>query len=161
VNVEFFPGHGTPLHLVEEAVRVVRREAREEKKGRGRAYDQVWCIFDRDEHPKLPQAFDLARRHDVRTAFSNPCLELWFLLHFQDQTGDIHRYAAQRAARDHLGCDKNLTEAALKALALPERFAAAKKRALALKAKHLDDGSPADSNPSSGVWQLIDEIQGT
>jgi hypothetical protein len=161
VNVEFSPDNGTPLHLVEEAVRVKQREAREEKRGRGRAHDQVWCIFDRDEHPFLPEAFAPARKHGVRTAFSNPCLELWFLWHFQDQTGHIERREAQRTARGYLGCDKNLTEAALKALALPERFAAARKRAQALETKHLGDGSPAAGNPSSDVWQLIDLIRGT
>lgn len=161
VNVEISPEHGTPLHLVEAAVQCKQREAREEKKGRGRAHDQIWCVFDRDEHPFLPDAFKLAQDHGVLTAFSNPCLELWFLWHFQDQTGHIERHDAQRAARDHLGCDKNLTGAALKELGHPERFALAKKRALALDAKHLGDGSPAANNPSSKMWQLIDEIQGT
>jgi hypothetical protein len=43
-------------------------------------------MFDRDEHPNFARAIDLADRHGIKLAMSNPCLELWFILHFEDQT---------------------------------------------------------------------------
>ena len=45
--------HGTPLSLVNHAAEAKRRETRDEKKGRGRAHDEVWCVFDNDEHPHV------------------------------------------------------------------------------------------------------------
>lgn len=50
--------HGAPLSLVDRAVEAKRREARDEKKGKGRAHDEVWCVFDRDEHPNIAEALD-------------------------------------------------------------------------------------------------------
>jgi hypothetical protein len=160
VTVEFAEEHGTPMTLVQLAVSTKMQEERDERRGRGRGHSQIWCVFDRDEHPYLPEAFALAGAHGIHTAYSNPCLELWFLWHFQDQTSHIERHDAQRVCRTHLKCDKNLTNPALQALAEPSRYAQAKRRAHSLDTKHLGDGSPANSNPSSTVWRLIDTIQG-
>lgn len=43
---------------------------------------QHWAVFDRDQHPDIPQAFRDARRYGVRVAFSHPSFDLWLLLHF-------------------------------------------------------------------------------
>jgi hypothetical protein len=158
VNIEIDPFRGGPLQLVEKAVEAKAGEVRDERKQRGRAHDQTWCVFDRDEHPNIPEAFALADRHGIGVAFSNPCLELWFLLHFQDQTAHVERHTAQDQAEGHLHCSKTLTELALASLI--ERYHDAKARAVSLDEKHAGDGSPPRSNPSSGVWQLIDVIQG-
>lgn len=97
---------GLPMPLVKRAIEAKRQDERNQKKGRGRARDQVWCVFDRDEHPDVEPAMRLAGEHGIRTVLSNPCLELWFLLHFRDQNSYIHRDEAQRLARKHLGCPK-------------------------------------------------------
>jgi len=40
-------------------------------------------------------------------------------------------------------------------------FAGAKARAIALEKRHVGDGTRfPDDNPSSGVWRLVDAIQG-
>lgn len=156
VLVEIDPYRGAPLQLVERAVEAKRIETREEKRGRGRPHNQIWCVFDRDEHPNFAQAIDLANRHDIKLAISNPCIELWFILHFDDWTTYVERQAAQRRAAELLGCSKVLTDTALSALA--ERYDQARKRAMKLDDKHAGDGSPPGSNPSSGMWRLIDLI---
>ena len=147
---------GGPLQLVQHAVEAQRRAKRDERKARGKGYDQYWCVFDVDEHPNLAQAVDLARRHGIRLAISSPCLELWFILHFESQTAWIERGRAQSRSKELLDCSKSLTEPALGVLA--ERYADARDRAKALDVKHEGDGSPPRSNPSSGVWRLIDSI---
>jgi RloB-like protein len=157
VRVEVDPYRGGPLQLVERAVQARRTEARDARKGRGRPHDQIWCIFDRDEHPNFARAINLAERHEIKLAISNPCLELWFVLHFEDQTGYLERQAAQQRAEELLGCSKVLTESALSALA--DRYDEARLRAGELDKKHAGDGSPPGSNPSSGVWRLIDLIR--
>jgi hypothetical protein len=94
VNVTIDPFRGSPLQLVERAVEAQRAEAREAAKERGRAHDQIWCVFDRDEHPFIEKAIALAVRNEIGLAFSNPCIELWFILHFEDQAAYLHRHAA-------------------------------------------------------------------
>jgi hypothetical protein len=88
---------------------------------------------------------------------SNPCLELWFILHFEDQTAYIDRQAAQHRAEEFLGCSKVLSESAVRVLA--DGYDEARRRATKLDEKHAGDGSPPVSNPSSGVWRLIDLIR--
>src|SRR3990172_166191 len=65
-------------------------------------YDYVWCVFDRDEHEKIPAAFDQAIANGFNVAFSNPCFELWFLIHFQDQTAHIERRSVCRKLSSHI-----------------------------------------------------------
>lgn len=145
------------MQLVENAVQAKRIEARDASKGRGRAHDQIWCVFDRDEHPNFAKTITLADSHGINLAISNPCLELWFILHFEDETAYLERQAAQHRAAELLGCSKVLNDAALSALA--ERYDQARERAVKLDEKHAGDGSPPGSNPSSGIWRLIDLIR--
>ena len=111
-----------------------------------------------DEHPRLADAIALARRHAIGLAISNPCLELWFLLHFEDRTAYVDRHDVQRRAQRHLKCDKVLTDPALQLLS--DRYSEAVVRAMRLDAKHHGDGSAAGANPSSSMWRLVDEIRG-
>lgn len=157
VRVTIDPFRGGPLQLVEHAVEAKRAEAHDARRGRGRPHDQIWCVFDRDEHPNFTQALDLASRNGVGLAVSNPCVELWFLLHFQNQTAFIDRHDAQRTAAMLLDSGKVLTPAANESLV--ERYGEAKSRAIELDEKHRNDGSPPGSNPSSGMWKVVDEIR--
>jgi hypothetical protein len=154
--VEISDFHGTPMSLVEKAVEIKAKEAREERRGRGSAHQEYWCVFDVDTHPHLAEAMRLARKHGINLAISNPCIELWFLLHFSDQTAYIECRDAGRAVSGEIGDGKGLTPDALEVLG--ERFEGAKKRAQKLEKKHLGDGTPAPGNPSSGVWRLIDAM---
>lgn len=124
--------HGAPLSLVRAAVRQRRAHELDQRRGRGAAYDEYWCMFDVDEHPGIPEALGLARSHEIRIAVSNPCIELWFLLHFIDQTALELLAACHEAARI---------------------------RAKNLEKKHEGDGSPGQSNPSSSAWRIVDAIR--
>lgn len=156
VNVEIPKFRGGPLQLVEHAIDAKRRNERDAKRGRGRAHDEVWCVFDVDEHPNLNQAISLARDHEIKLAISSPCLELWFLLHFEYQTAHLDHTQAQASAKQHLGGDKSLSRTALEAL--DERYDTARDRAQKLDAKHHGDGSRSHASPSSGIWKLVDSI---
>lgn len=157
VRVTVAEEHGVPMTLVDLAVAAKETAAREERRGRGDAWDEIWCVFDEDSHPRLPEAIAKAEAHGVNLAVSSPCVELWFVLHFQDQTAFIERHAAQSLARTLLGCEKGLSDHALEQLRA--NYDAARTRAIALDEKHAGDGSPPRSNPSSGMWRLVDEIR--
>ncbi len=149
--------HTSPFELAESAAAERRSDLREASRGRGAAFHQYWCIFDVDEHPKVPEALDLARANSINIALSSPCLELWFLIHFDDQTAYLDRKEAQRRSKAILGCDKVLSQTALDLLVV--NYATAKSRARALEQKHIGDGSSQPWNPNSDVWRLIDVIK--
>lgn len=146
----------TPFELTQAAAHRRRADLRNGRRGRGAAFDQYWCMFDVDEHPKIHEALELAHANDIGVALSSPCLELWFLIHFENQTAYIDRSEAQRRSRDIIGCDKVLTAAALGRLV--EEYDQARKRAQALEIKHKGDGSSKPWNPYADVWKLIDVI---
>lgn len=148
----------TPYELVERAAAQRSSDLLDQRRGRGDAFHQYWCIFDVDEHPKIPEALQLAESNSVNVALSGPNIELWFLIHFESQTAYIYRDEAKRRAYSYLGCQKALSPGALKLLT--DRYPIAKGRAQDLDRKHLGDGSAQPWNPSSEVWQLIDVIRG-
>lgn len=51
--------------------------------------DVVWCVFDCDDNTNemLTKAMQLAKKNGFKIAFSNPCFEYWFLLHFSEYRG--------------------------------------------------------------------------
>jgi RloB-like protein len=149
--------HTTPYELTESAVAERRSDLREASRGRGAAFDQYWCIFDVDEHPRIPEALDFAGLQGINVALSSPCLELWFLIHFDDQTAYLDRSEAQRRSKAILGCDKVPTQTALDRLV--DNYDTAKSRARALKEKHIGDGSSQPWNPHTEVWRLVDVIK--
>ncbi|WP_077923887.1 RloB family protein [Spirosoma sp. 209] len=79
-------------------VSLVRRaeQIRADEAAKSRHYDQVWCVFDRDDFPSqdFNEAVRLAEQlfGPGRVAYSNQAFEYWLLLHFLDhQGGAIHR----------------------------------------------------------------------
>ncbi|MEA5618735.1 RloB family protein [Cronbergia sp. UHCC 0137] len=48
-------------------------------------YDQIWCVFDRDDWPKqdFNNAIANAERAGFKVAYSNEAFELWYVLHFE------------------------------------------------------------------------------
>ena len=104
VDVEIDNKGGVPKTLVERAAKRKRDSEEDARRERDEnlKYDQVWCVFDVDEHPKLPDARQQARDNDIYLAVSNPCFELWLLLHFRDQTAHIERKAAATLLKTHI-----------------------------------------------------------
>lgn len=57
-------------------------------------YEQVWCVFDKDEIPdeKFNRAISMAKENEYGVAYSNQAFEYWIILHFDDhQGGRMHR----------------------------------------------------------------------
>lgn len=70
---DFFPGP-QPLNWVQFGVECLD------------TYDEVWCVFDKDDHPKRAEAFALAEEEQRKgsalfIAFSSRCIEYYFILH--------------------------------------------------------------------------------
>ena len=96
-------GLGAPMTVVNSAVKQKRDEAKEARRGRGRASDEYWCVIDVDQHANLVPAVEKAIANGISVAVSNPCVDLWFILHFQDQTAEIDRKWAQAISKEQSG----------------------------------------------------------
>jgi hypothetical protein len=48
-------------------------------------YNQVWCVFDRDDWPKqdFNNSITSAENAGFKVAYSNEAFELWYVLHFE------------------------------------------------------------------------------
>jgi hypothetical protein len=53
----------------------------ERRRLRGSDRDNVWAVFDRDEHTGIAEAIRWARDNGIRVAFSTPSFDLWLWLH--------------------------------------------------------------------------------
>lgn len=84
VKAEIVRG-GVPKTVVELAVKLKKESEGQARRRRdvNLRYDHIWCVFDIDEHPFVPEARQQARDNRIDVAVSNPCFELWLLLHFQ------------------------------------------------------------------------------
>ena len=155
VQIQFGDRGGyAPMALVKQA----RREIKSNRRARWADFDEVWCVFDRDEHPDVSSAIEEARHSGVETAMSNPCFELWLVLHVQEHSAGVHRHVIQRVC-SNLGLTDGKAIADGAVQRLRDGFRMAKQRALKLNEMHELTGSPRGSNPSSSVWRLVDRLQ--
>jgi hypothetical protein len=152
------PGPTSPVEIVKKA-RDLRRKANAEKD----PYDFVWCVFDVESkmdqkaRPRLSEAIAMARQLDINVALSNPCFELWILLHEVQQEAWIGSDRAQSLC-------SSLGLVVHKAIQAPdqliEKFGIARGRAESLEEKHDRETRTVaeERNPSSLVYLLIDAI---
>lgn len=84
------------LSLLDYAQTIIDNE-----KKKNREYDHVWLVYDLDDFPcddfdntvysvnSMNESKNDSKKWHV--AWSNQCIELWFLLHFNNYNTDIHR----------------------------------------------------------------------
>lgn len=150
VDLRIEAEHGMPEALVSSAVKARDKSAREEGE-----VDEFWCVFDVEwprNHPRLAEAIQQARNNNINLAISNPCFELWLILHFERQNSWLDNDGARRMRRQLDGAaDKNLDPAKYMPFVRE-----AMDNAMALAKRHSRDGNrcPHD-NPSSGMYLLI------
>ena len=105
-GIELGRTHGEPLGLVRSAISHKEREQQ-----LGDSFNQVWCIFDveaPEPHASFNQAVELARQHNIRCGITNPCFELWLILHFEECHGWLTTdQACRHLANLSSGYDRN------------------------------------------------------
>lgn len=74
-------GYNT-ISLVNYTYKIVNQ-----KKNNGQTFDQVWCVFDKDDFNTFDEAIELARQYGFYAAHSNQAFEYWLILHFNDHQG--------------------------------------------------------------------------
>ena len=114
-------------------------------------FDQVWCVLDVDEF-SFVDALAGARKDGTHLAISNPCFELWLLLHHAEVNVSLDGAAdvVTRLKRCVPGYDKAALCFADFAPGVPD----AVRRAQILASGDTELGP----NPSTGVWRLVELI---
>ena len=142
-----------PRRLVEEA-----RDARRRERSQSTGSTKYWCVFDVEAptpHARLSEAVQMARDNDICLAISNPCFELWLVLHHTDHDRWINNDDCWGLLRQH---DKSQHKSLDGAIYMPLRHQAIK-RAKRLAALHVSASRmhPKD-NPSSSLYRLLEAI---
>lgn len=150
IAVEIVPAVGVPMTIAEKAAK--KAQTRRRHRGGRDSFeegDQIWAMFDRDEHPRFKEAVRLCEQHDVEVARSDPCFELWLILHEQDYDRPCDRHEAQRKfeRQPEYDCD-----------ALVRQVEQAERRAEAQLRRREKEGAP-HGNPSTTVFRLTRAIR--
>ncbi len=144
--------------LVGGVPRSAVRRALKERESHGPAgeYAMIWVVFDRDQHPNFEDAIESARKSGVSVAWSNPCFELWPILHRSDQTASLTSEQAERQ------CEELFPQwrkpKGLYHFCLPDERKACS-RAKKLRQRHKLNASPESENPSTSVDVLVDFLR--
>jgi hypothetical protein len=156
VRIRVAEEHGVPRTLVTTAKRYKKAAEADAKRGGDDhlAYDAVWCVFDVDDHPQVADARQMARANGIELAISNPCFELWLLLHFRESPGMQPRDTMRRMLSRHVpGYDKRV-----EFTVYAEGYPQAVKRAEQMDKKAEEDGD-SGRNPTTGAYRLTREIE--
>lgn len=121
-------------------------------------YDQVWCVFDRDSFPAqhFNDAISLAKRHDIKVAYSNEAFEIWYLLHFNYHTTAITRSGCIDKLSELLGKKYEKNQEKMYDL-LETRQSSAIRNAKKLLSQYTPR-SPERDNPSTTVHELVEQL---
>jgi len=157
-RIELVPGNETdPVSLVEQTINQINKLGLSIEED-----DRAFCLIDTDKekykNTQIVEAKKLAAENGIIIITSNPCFEIWFLLHFECSTAPITTDKLLEKLKKR--CPKynkshniypEIEKATLKAI----------ENAKYLERFHLDDGKFLDtieSNPSTHVYKILEEI---
>ena len=116
-------------------------------------FDKIWLIFDDDGRKNIDAAIREARHKGISLALSNPCFELWYLLHFIDHQQYRNQRSVIKLLRQHLPNYKK-TESFYASVATKQSMAI--DRAKHLQQVHSANGKPVHFNPSTTMFELVE-----
>ncbi len=160
---------------VGEGYNTIALVERAEKLSKKDNYDQVWCVFDKDDFPNenFNSAIYKAEALGFKVAYSNQAFEYWLILHFEDhQGGSMHRNTYCKKLNSYLegfgvtyDCDsKKITDTFFEVLQSKIEGEEHSRQKIAIKRAErnlafFDDSNPANEESSTRVFELIREIE--
>lgn len=150
-----------PVQVVQYAKELFENGDRH-KRIPSRAFEQIYAVFDRDDHVSYREALNMAAILDGKLRNDNkqpvsfqaivsvPSFELWLLLHYEDIQAPIHRDEVMRRLRRHF---TNYEKGAERAFATTrDRLDTATQRARALAEKF---NAYSDPEPYTAIADLV------
>ena len=149
------PLGGDPRAVVERAV----SEQSDSESDPDADRDTFWAMFDRDEHQRFREAVDLARAHNIGTAVSDPCFELWAVLYYElwdrpSNRRDCQRRLGELCPTYGASSGKRFRDEPT----IRDHHEDAVKRARTLVVSRCKEGQPL-GNPSTTVHELMEHIR--
>ncbi len=153
----------TPHRLLSEATSR-RNDAARRARGRNgdpyERFDETWCVFDVDGNWiewDIANVISSAKANDIRLAISNPCFELWALMHYERSDGEKTQDEVINRLAKILPGYKKVKSCVLPYTALKDRYQFAADNAQALCAARAQDADEY-GNPSTTVQDLTESI---
>lgn len=122
----------------------------------------VWLMYDKDDFPyddfdnTQSSAENKNDKREYKVAWSNECIELWFVLHFQELNSNVGREKYQSILKSYFNYEKNLINIYE---ILKDKTAVAIKRARK-QYEEYDNKIPSSQRcPATRVFQLVEELQ--
>lgn len=154
----------SPIQVVQYAESLFRNGDRH-KRIQARAFEQVYAVFDRDDHDSYFDALRYARaldgqlKNDIkqsvafRAVASVPNFELWLLLHYAQIHAPVHRDEVIRRLKEHV---PQYRKGMHDAFAVTRRnLSTATRRAVELSRRFTADMAP---EPYTGVGELVTRL---
>jgi RloB-like protein len=147
LEIDWIKDAGDPLAIVQQAVERKQNSLSTD-------FDEVWCVYDVDDHKRLVDAERLAVGNGIKLAISNPCFELWLHLHFLTHApGAMSRNKVRDAVRKRFPLyDKKVDYNDFRS-----NYENAKNLAIELD-RHANDLGEPGKNPTTGFYHLTESM---
>lgn len=158
IEVEFIGPAGAPVSIAQKVKERMVALKRERKANSFAENDTVWAVFDEDEHRHVKQSIAQCEAAGAAVAYSNPCFEVWLILHHQDFDKADDRHQVQKRMKE---CDPKYDPDGPKipnCQQLMENIEAAEERAITLEIRRVEEGSPL-GRPCSTVYKLTQAVR--
>lgn len=152
------PGNETdPINLVRQTIQKVKDLSLDLSED-----DKAYCVFDTDTKPEkniqIESAIKLAKDNDIIPIVSAPCVELWFLLHYEYTTAVINSNDVIERLKKHYpkyekNCNiyseiKDRVDIAIKNSKKLEKYQKQNNKKL----------QTVDANPYTEMYKLVEEL---
>ncbi len=149
-----------PNELLDIAIALKDEDLRDARRNgdKSNVYNQVWVITDVDDFPQIPAVRQRAKSKGIEIIVSNPCFELFLVLHSQAHNRNCSAAAIQNVAKG-LGLTTGKNNKDIVEKALIGNFHKAEGLSQAVRQMHTRNGNrfPHD-NPSTEVDLLVREL---
>ena len=153
--------HNDAEGLVRDATKYLKENPIDKSLG-----DIAYCVFDSDPlsnpNPKLRTAIDIARRfkpYPIKILFSNPCIEVWYYMHFDNPPVTKDADDMKAALRKKIN---NYTEKTEVYGELIDKLDVAMERAKILhnnKSKDYENVISHECKPYSNIFEFVEYLE--
>ena len=97
IAIEYVGPAGTPISIKSKVAARMAELRQEQRNNPSAKADTVWAVFDRDKHDYIDEAIAGCKSAGGQVAYSNPCFEVWLILHHEDyHAADDHSQIQKR-----------------------------------------------------------------
>lgn len=146
-------GGGSALKVVQYAQQLEEERKRDNKRAGSflaEPYKHIWCVFDTeggDKRAILVEAIALAKKRKYHMAVSNPCFEIWYLLHFTERPSHGNPSLAKTALQKYIPTYK-------KGQNIFKKLEALRSNAIE-RAERFHQPDDEFANPTTTVYELV------